>query len=229
MISSIFAILFSSRTLTHKVTRGYLWFLLIMILVTTCIVPLVLWNLWQMGQHQTKQPISCWTWWLRPTHELAQTKNNGGKEPNAVFKCYFQVPFEWAFSGDMVHWQESCYVTITIPIYRLLQCESLGGQTVPKVQCSWALKVKFKGQRAGVRTMAKAQSLEMKGRVNSLESTAKWVLLSSTYHVTRKRNQSDSVNRTPGPFHSSCLPWGKRGSFTHLYIALLLLPQPSTK
>lgn len=42
-------------------------------------------------------------------HELVQTKNNGGEQLNAVFKYYFQAPFDWAFSDNTVHWQESCY------------------------------------------------------------------------------------------------------------------------
>lgn len=59
-------------------------------------------------QQQIKQPTLCWILWLRPRQELVQTKNNGGKQLNAVFKYYFQVLFDWTFSDDMVHWQEGC-------------------------------------------------------------------------------------------------------------------------
>lgn len=132
-------------------------------------------------------------------HELVRTKNNGGKQPKAMFKHYFQVPFDWAFSGDMVHWQEYCYCDDHYSIYRLLDYESLGGQTVPKAQCSWVLTVKFKGQQSGVGTMAKTQSFEMKRKVNSQEITAKCVLLSSTDHVAWEKKSEWQCQHDPRP------------------------------
>ena len=77
---------------------------------TTGTVPLVLRDLREMGQCHSKQHTLCRSRWLGPTHEPMQTKNNGGKQ--------------------------AVIATIIIPVYHRLECESLGGQTVPKALCS---------------------------------------------------------------------------------------------
>lgn len=45
-----------------QVMRGYLGSCLLHFqCTTTCTVPFILWNLFEMGQHQIKQPTLCWT------------------------------------------------------------------------------------------------------------------------------------------------------------------------
>lgn len=117
---------------------------------------------------------------------LVQTKNNGGKQPNAVSKYYFQVPFHWAFSDDRVHWQENCYCNNHYSHLLPIRMWVTGRSNCPQSQCSWALKVKLKGQQPGVRTMAKVQPFEMKNRGNSQEMAQRSFTIINTSHTLER-------------------------------------------
>lgn len=100
-----------------------------------------------------------------------------------IFSCH------WTGSSQMTWFtgRKAVIATIIIPIYHLLECESLGGQTVTKAQCSWALKVKFKGQQSDVRAMAKVQSFEIKRRVNSQEIAAvSFTIFNVSHHLGKE-------------------------------------------
>ena len=170
------------------------------------------WNLWEMGQSQPKQlhlvlNSAGWVPRMNWYKQRTMMENSRTLCPSIIFKCHLTGASQMTwFTG-----RKAVIMTIIIPTYCLLEWESLGGQTVLKTQCSWALKVKFKGQQSGIGTMAKAQSFEMNRRVNSQEVTVEWALLSSTYHMAWGKNQSDSVNMTPGPVLGSfTLPCGQR-------------------
>lgn len=137
-------------------------------------------------------------------HDLLQTKHNDGKQPNGVFKYYSRCHLTGPSQMTEFFGRKGVIVTFTIPIYCLLESESLGGQIIPKVQRSWALKVNFKGQQSCVRTMAKAQSFEIERKSNSQEMATKWVLLSLTYHITWEK-KSGTVLIWPKVFSTAAV------------------------
>lgn len=184
MTSSRWVILSSSRTLTLKVSRGNLWFLFVM--VSELLPPVLslysfeICERWDNPKPNSSLSVELYGWaprmnWYKQGTMLETSRTLCS---SIIFKCHLTGPSQvtW-FTG-----RKAVTVTIIIPIYCLLECESLGGQAVPKAQCSWALKVKFKGQQSGIGTMAKAQSFEMNRRANPQEITAK--LSFTIFHIS---------------------------------------------
>lgn len=122
-----------------------------------------------------------------------QTKNNGGNQPNAVFKYYFRVPFDWAFSDDMVHWQESCYCDNHYSHLPPIRMRVTGRSDCPQSPAFLSTQDQVQGTAIRCKDNGRGSLFEMKEGL-----TPRRLLQREFYclqHITSlgKRNQSDSV------------------------------------
>lgn len=196
MISSRFAVLFS-RTLTYKITEGYLRFAFIM-LSELWPLALSLDSLEICERRGNTKPNSSlcvelcgWAPCMNCYKQRTMVKNSQAPCSGIIFKCHLTGPSQvTGFTGS-----KAVIVRIIIPIYHLLECESLGGQAVPKAQCSWELKVKLKRQQPGVVGKGSILWNEEKGYFPRDRCRGSFTIFNISHSLGKEIGQSDSVNR----------------------------------
>lgn len=123
--------------------------------------------------------------------QRTMVKNSQAPCSGIIFKCHLTGPSQvTGFTGS-----KAVIVRIIIPIYHLLECESLGGQAVPKAQCSWELKVKLKRQQPGVVGKGSILWNEEKGYFSRDRCRGSFTIFNISHSLGKEIGQSDSVNR----------------------------------